>query len=145
MNEKSDPFDVDTVLSAQDHEQVVKEAETRNAVQEAKAAEMAGARCINTSVVADMVPTSTPKYDSRTEWMSKGKCREVEHDMFFPSDGVGVSAAQRVCSDCPVKEPCLEYALFHRIDHGVWGGASERERRRILRIRRIDNMPTSPG
>ena len=38
---------------------------------------------------------------------------------------------------CPVTEPCLEYALEHRIDHGVWGGASERERRRILKRRRI--------
>jgi WhiB family redox-sensing transcriptional regulator len=37
-----------------------------------------------------------------------------------------------------VKEPCLEYALTYRIDHGVWGGASERERRRILRRRRLD-------
>jgi WhiB family redox-sensing transcriptional regulator len=37
--------------------------------------------------------------------------------------------------DCPVKVPCLEYALENRIDHGVWGGTSERERRRILRAR----------
>ena len=56
--------------------------------------------------------------------------------MFFPSDGVGVEVARRICADCPVKEPCLEYALEHRIDHGVWGGCSERERRRILKRRR---------
>ena len=35
------------------------------------------------------------------------------------------------------EEPCLEHALEHRIDHGVWGGSSERERRRILRSRRL--------
>jgi WhiB family redox-sensing transcriptional regulator len=49
-----------------------------------------------------------------------------------------VDAARRICADCPVKAPCLEYALANRIDHGVWGGTSERERRRILRKRRIE-------
>ncbi len=73
-----------------------------------------------------------------TEWMAEGKCREVEPSAFFPSDGVGVDAARRICADCPVKGPCLEYALQHRIDHGVWGGASERERRRIARARRLE-------
>ena len=56
---------------------------------------------------------------------------------FFPSDGVGVDKARKICVGCPVTEPCLEYALEHRIDHGVWGGCSERERRRILKRRRL--------
>ena len=56
--------------------------------------------------------------------------------LFFPSDGVGVDVARRICADCPVKDLCLEYALTNRIDHGVWGGCSERERRRILKRRR---------
>ncbi len=72
-----------------------------------------------------------------TEWMAKGKCRSYPPDVFFPSDGVGVEIARRICADCPVKEPCLEYALENGIDHGVWGGASERERRRIARGRRL--------
>ncbi|MEJ7721580.1 MAG: WhiB family transcriptional regulator [Ilumatobacteraceae bacterium] len=42
-----------------------------------------------------------------------------------------------MCGTCPVTEPCLEYALDHRIEHGVWGGHSERSRRRILKSRRI--------
>jgi WhiB family transcriptional regulator, redox-sensing transcriptional regulator len=71
-----------------------------------------------------------------TEWMAGGKCREVPPSVFFPSDGLGVQAAQRICAECPVSEECLEYALENRIDHGVWGGRSERERRRILRSRR---------
>jgi WhiB family redox-sensing transcriptional regulator len=66
-----------------------------------------------------------------TSWMDNGKCREIDPEVFFPSEGVGVEVARRICSDCPVKAPCLEYALYHRIQHGVWGGASERERRRI--------------
>jgi WhiB family redox-sensing transcriptional regulator len=72
-----------------------------------------------------------------TEWMADGKCRDIPPATFFPSDGVGVDAARRICQDCPVKAPCLEYALQNRIDHGVWGGTSERERRRILRRRRL--------
>jgi WhiB family redox-sensing transcriptional regulator len=71
------------------------------------------------------------------EWMAEGLCRDEPPGTFFPSDGVGVEIARRICADCPVKTACLEYALRHRIDHGVWGGASERERRRILRQRRL--------
>lgn len=72
------------------------------------------------------------------EWMAQGKCREVPPAVFFPNDGVGVDTARRICAECPVKAPCLEYALLNRIDHGVWGGTSERERRRIARQRRLD-------
>jgi WhiB family transcriptional regulator, redox-sensing transcriptional regulator len=72
-----------------------------------------------------------------TEWMAQGKCNDVPPSTFFPSDGVGVDAARRICEECPVRAPCLEYALVNRIDHGVWGGTSERERRRILRQRRL--------
>ena len=72
-----------------------------------------------------------------TEWMARGKCKEVAPDIFFPSDGMGVQVAQRICAECPVAEACLEYALEERVDHGVWGGKSERERRRMLRRRRV--------
>ena len=70
------------------------------------------------------------------DWMRRAKCREISPSTFFPSDGVGVEMAQRICEGCPVRTPCLEYALANHIDHGVWGGASERERRRIARRRR---------
>ncbi|MBW3581022.1 MAG: WhiB family transcriptional regulator [Actinobacteria bacterium] len=68
--------------------------------------------------------------------MERGNCRDEAPSRFFPSDGVGVELARRICKTCPVKEPCLEYALEQRVEHGVWGGASERERRRILKRRR---------
>jgi WhiB family redox-sensing transcriptional regulator len=71
-----------------------------------------------------------------TDWMENGLCRQVAPSTFFPNDGVGVDVARRICGTCPVQAPCLEYALVERIDHGVWGGASERERRRILKRRR---------
>ena len=70
------------------------------------------------------------------EWMRVAKCRELDPAIFFPSDGVGVEQAKRICTECPAQAPCLEYALRNHIDHGVWGGASERERRRIARQRR---------
>jgi WhiB family transcriptional regulator, redox-sensing transcriptional regulator len=69
------------------------------------------------------------------EWMLQAKCRGATAQEFFPSDGSGVERAMRVCDGCPVKSDCLEYALEQRIEHGVWGGASERERRRILKRR----------
>lgn len=74
---------------------------------------------------------------TETGWMAMGKCRDLPPATFFPSDGVGVDAARQVCATCPVREPCLEYALEHHVDHGVWGGTSERERRRIARTRRL--------
>ena len=73
-----------------------------------------------------------------TTWMAEGNCADRHPSLFFPSDGVGVEVARRICADCPQKERCLEYALTHRIDHGVWGGTSERERRRILKRRRLE-------
>ena len=75
--------------------------------------------------------------DSRwnSTWMALGKCRDMDPALFFPSDGGGVRAAQRICAVCPMKVPCLEYALDNRMGEGVWGGASEQERRRILNHR----------
>jgi WhiB family transcriptional regulator, redox-sensing transcriptional regulator len=72
-----------------------------------------------------------------TTWMARGLCQYEPPSTFFPSDGVGVEHAKKICAECPVKEPCLEYALEQRIDHGVWGGTSERQRRRILKARKV--------
>ncbi len=77
-----------------------------------------------------------------TDWMARGLCTSVPPSRFFPSDGAGVELARKICADCPVKEPCLEHALENRIDHGVWGGCSERERRRILKQRRQAGGPS---
>ncbi len=74
---------------------------------------------------------------TETSWMADGNCRAYPPAVFFPSDGVGVDRARKICATCPVLSACLEYALEQRIDHGVWGGASERERRRILKRRRV--------
>jgi len=69
-------------------------------------------------------------------WMTRARCANTHPSHFFPSDGVGVELAKQACAGCPVLEQCLEYALTHRVEHGVWGGCSERQRRRIRRQRR---------
>ena len=74
--------------------------------------------------------------DPGHEWMARGLCTNIPPSTFFPSDGAGVEVARKICADCPVRQECLEHALVNRIDHGVWGGCSERERRRILKKRR---------
>jgi WhiB family redox-sensing transcriptional regulator len=65
------------------------------------------------------------------------KCADIPRATFFPDDSVGLKVAKRVCVNCPVRSECLHYALANRIEHGVWGGASEQERRRMLRRRRL--------
>jgi WhiB family redox-sensing transcriptional regulator len=70
--------------------------------------------------------------------MATGLCAEKPPSVFFPSDGVGVDIARKICAECPVQAPCLEYAIRNRVDHGVWGGCSERERRRIIKRRRAE-------
>jgi WhiB family transcriptional regulator, redox-sensing transcriptional regulator len=76
---------------------------------------------------------------SDTSWMEFGSCREHPPNVFFPVDGVGVEVAKRICAKCPVREQCLEYAVENRIEHGVWGGTSERGRRRIAQARRRES------
>jgi WhiB family redox-sensing transcriptional regulator len=84
----------------------------------------------------DELSVAPPDPDSLTAWMADGNCRLHPPATFFPSDGVGVDRARKICKGCPVGDRCLDYALENRIEHGVWGGCSERERRRILKRRR---------
>jgi WhiB family redox-sensing transcriptional regulator len=90
-----------------------------------------------------LVMDTQPPPEVEQPWMIESRCREYDPAVFFPSDGVGVEVAQRICAQCSVRRECLEYALTYRIDHGVWGGASERERRRILRSRRLARAGTT--
>ncbi|HET7488705.1 MAG TPA: WhiB family transcriptional regulator [Acidimicrobiales bacterium] len=69
-------------------------------------------------------------------WRQRAACRGVDPDVFYPGDDEQAEEAKAICGICPVREACLEYALVNRERDGVWGGATERERRRILRQRR---------
>jgi WhiB family transcriptional regulator, redox-sensing transcriptional regulator len=69
-------------------------------------------------------------------WRQRAACRGVEPDIFYPVSDEDAYEAKAICFACPVREACLEYALANRERDGVWGGATERERRRMVRQRR---------
>jgi WhiB family transcriptional regulator, redox-sensing transcriptional regulator len=71
-------------------------------------------------------------------WREFARCRGVDPEVFYPvsDDDDAAEEAKSVCALCPVREPCLEFALSTREKNGVWGGLTERERRRVLRRRR---------
>jgi WhiB family redox-sensing transcriptional regulator len=71
-----------------------------------------------------------------TQWRSKAACQGLDPEIFYPLDDEDAEEAKVVCTVCPVREACLEHALGYREKEGVWGGATERERRRIIRQRR---------
>ena len=65
-------------------------------------------------------------------WKDHARCVDTAVDFWFPGRGATNLVEQRkFCAPCPVREQCLEYALEHNIKFGVWGGLSERERRRL--------------
>lgn len=69
-------------------------------------------------------------------WRSLGACRGLDPEMFFPDTEDKADEAKSICQGCDVRIACLEHALASREKVGIWGGTSERERRRILRHRR---------
>ena len=76
----------------------------------------------------------------RPEWQVNAACRGVEDPaIFFPSPGdtEALREAKRICGECPVIVPCLEYALGNNERYGIWGGKSTRERLLILRAKRM--------
>ena len=70
------------------------------------------------------------------EWRMAGACRGLDPAIFHPEDDDDADTAKAICGDCVVQVACLEHALARREKVGVWGGATERERRRLLRQRR---------
>ena len=69
-------------------------------------------------------------------WRKRGACRGLDPDIFYPVSEDDGDEARAICASCSVREACLEYALAARERDGIWGGASERERRRMIRQRR---------
>jgi WhiB family redox-sensing transcriptional regulator len=66
-------------------------------------------------------------------WAAYAACRDAEPELFFSTSEVDTASAIRICQGCPVIEECLDWALDTRVRYGVWGGTTERERRRMLR------------
>jgi WhiB family redox-sensing transcriptional regulator len=69
-------------------------------------------------------------------WRDHAACRGIDPDVFYPVDDEDAEPAKEVCDRCSVRSACLEWALATREKDGVWGGATERERRRMIRQRR---------
>jgi WhiB family redox-sensing transcriptional regulator len=68
-------------------------------------------------------------------WQDQANCLGVDPDLFFPERGASTREAKEVCRGCVVRLDCLEYALVNGEKFGIWGGLSERERRRLRRQR----------
>ena len=77
-------------------------------------------------------------YSQERGWQDQANCLGVDPDLFFPERGASTREAKEVCKGCVVREDCLEYALANGEKFGIWGGLSERERRRLRRQRAQD-------
>jgi WhiB family redox-sensing transcriptional regulator len=76
-------------------------------------------------------------------WQRQANCMGVDPDLFFPERGASTREAKEVCRGCVVREDCLEYALANGEKFGIWGGLSERERRKIRRRRALERRGTA--
>jgi WhiB family transcriptional regulator, redox-sensing transcriptional regulator len=75
-----------------------------------------------------------PDDESQTlPWQEEALCAQTDPEAFFPEKGGSTREAKRVCGRCDVRGDCLTYALAHDERFGIWGGLSERERRRLKR------------
>lgn len=108
--------------------------------------------CLNASITAftRRLPTSKPSKrrmsdslgggadsEEKPTWQEYANCLAVDPDLFFPERGASTREAKEVCRGCVVREECLEFALSNGEKFGIWGGMSERERRRLRRQRAI--------
>ncbi|CAM3253853.1 Transcriptional regulator WhiB [Stackebrandtia soli] len=67
------------------------------------------------------------------QWQERALCAQTDPEAFFPEKGGSTREAKRICTRCEVKAECLEFALAHDERFGIWGGLSERERRKAKR------------
>lgn len=81
----------------------------------------------------DLDPGSFRPVTDDLAWHDLALCAETDPEAFFPEKGGSTREAKRVCRSCEVRAECLEYALEHDERFGIWGGMSERERRRLKR------------
>ena len=70
-------------------------------------------------------------------WQDLANCRGADADLFFPERGASTRTAKQICRECSVREDCLEFAIVSSEKFGIWGGLSERERRKIRRQRAV--------
>jgi len=115
-------------------------AERRTAL--AEAAALAGARAAEEQAELDAIFAPD---EEEQDWQERALCAQTDPEAFFPEKGGSTREAKKICGGCEVRSECLEYALAHDERFGIWGGLSERERRR-LRRRALspDDAPPEP-
>jgi WhiB family transcriptional regulator, redox-sensing transcriptional regulator len=83
-------------------------------------------------------------------WESQAKCQEHDLSIFFPEDTSDPRKTKQlavaICNSCPVRPQCLNYALVHKIEFGIWGGIDKYGRKRLAELEpwRVDGKPSSP-
>jgi WhiB family redox-sensing transcriptional regulator len=76
----------------------------------------------------------------RPLWQIHASCRNIENsNIFFPERGSSTKEPKAICAICPVREECLDYALMNGEKFGIWGGMSERERRKIRKLKTAED------
>jgi WhiB family transcriptional regulator, redox-sensing transcriptional regulator len=86
--------------------------------------------------VENQLPLRAAPADTDSEWRYAARCRHADPELFFPAGTAGPALrqealAKRICADCPVRMPCLRWALRHGVEFGIWGGIDERQRREM--------------
>jgi WhiB family transcriptional regulator, redox-sensing transcriptional regulator len=87
-------------------------------------------------VEADVANEDSPRRQAaqpQSDWRQAAACRDIDPDLFFPIGTSGpavtqIAEAKQVCCSCPVRKPCLAWAIKHYQDYGIWGGMTEPER-----------------
>ena len=98
-----------------------------------------GTRGINLRVIGESMSDQRAELaalvvsSEQLSWQERALCAQTDPEAFFPEKGGSTREAKRVCLSCEVRAECLEYALAHDERFGIWGGLSERERRRLKR------------
>lgn len=93
-----------------------------------------GGEAVSTPRLSLVVTGFDEMFESIEEqWQERALCAQTDPEAFFPEKGGSTREAKRICMGCEVRDECLEYALAHDERFGIWGGLSERERRRLKR------------
>ena len=78
-------------------------------------------------------------------WQDYANCRGADADLFFPERGASTRKAKGICAECQVQVDCLEFAVTKSEKFGIWGGLSERERRKIRKARAMELRRVAAG
>lgn len=90
----------------------------------------------NIELPFDMAATLRAFLSDDLAWQERANCASTDGEAFFPEKGASNREAKRVCANCEVWRDCREYAISNDEPFGIWGGLSERERRKLVRAER---------